>query len=383
MSDITIQNLRKTYDDVRAVKGIDLEIEDGEFLVVVGPSGCGKSTTLRMLAGLESVTDGSIAIGDRVVNEVPPKDRSIAMVFQNYALYPHMTAAENMKFGMKSASEFSADEIERRVEDATETLGIAHLRDRKPKELSGGERQRVAIGRALVREPDVFLMDEPLSNLDAKLRAEMRTELQNLQDQLAVTTVYVTHNQTEAMTMADRIAVMDDGELQQVASPFECYHEPNNLFVAEFIGEPMINLVRGTRSESTFVGEHFSYPLDEDVMESVDDRDDFVLGVRPEDIEVADAAPDDAALDDHDLQMDVTVVEPHGDQNVLHLSHPDQPSADDALQAVTEGMHLVTRGDRVTVTIPPDKIHLFDAETGTAVHNRRHDQEADFTQLEQ
>lgn len=170
MSDITIQNLRKTYDDVRAVKGIDLEIEDGEFLVVVGPSGCGKSTTLRMLAGLESVTDGSIAIGDRVVNEVPPKDRSIAMVFQNYALYPHMTAAENMKFGMKSASEFSADEIERRVEDATETLGIAHLRDRKPKELSGGERQRVAIGRALVREPDVFLMDEPLSNLDAKLR---------------------------------------------------------------------------------------------------------------------------------------------------------------------------------------------------------------------
>ncbi|WP_042661716.1 xylose/arabinose ABC transporter ATP-binding protein XacJ [Haloferax sp. ATB1] len=383
MGQIQLTDLTKRFGDTVAVDDLSLDIADEEFLVLVGPSGCGKSTTLRMLAGLETPTSGDIYIGGDHMNYRVPQNRDIAMVFQDYALYPHMTVRQNIRFGLEEEEGYTSAERDERVVEVAETLGIAELLDRKPDELSGGQQQRVALGRAIVRDPEVFLMDEPLSNLDAKLRAEMRTELQNLQDQLAVTTVYVTHNQTEAMTMADRIAVMDDGELQQVASPFECYHRPNNLFVAEFIGEPMINLVHGTRSESTFVGEHFSYPLDEDVMESVGDRDDLVLGVRPEDIEVADAASDDAALGDHELQMDVTVVEPHGDQNVLHLSHPDQPSDDDALQVVTEGMHLVTRGDRVTVTIPPDTIHVFDAETGTAVHNRRHDQEADLTELEQ
>ncbi|ELZ96277.1 xylose/arabinose ABC transporter ATP-binding protein XacJ [Haloferax sulfurifontis] len=387
MGQIQLTDLTKRFGDTVAVDDLSLDIADEEFLVLVGPSGCGKSTTLRMLAGLETPTSGDIYIGGDHMNYRVPQNRDIAMVFQDYALYPHMTVRQNIRFGLEEEEGYTSEERDERVVEVAETLGISDLLDRKPDELSGGQQQRVALGRAIVRDPEVFLMDEPLSNLDAKLRAEMRTELQNLQDQLAVTTVYVTHNQTEAMTMADRIAVMDDGELQQVASPFECYHEPNNLFVAEFIGEPMINLVRGTRSETTFVGEHFSYPLDADVMESVGDREDLVLGIRPEDIEVVDATTDDtaadAALGDHELRMDVTVVEPHGDQNVLHLSHPDQPSADDALQAVTEGMHLVTRGDRVTVTIPPDKIHVFDAETGTAVHNRRHDQEADRTQLEQ
>ncbi|RDZ38231.1 glycerol-3-phosphate ABC transporter ATP-binding protein [Haloferax sp. Atlit-47N] len=364
MSDITIQNLRKTYDDVRAVKGIDLEIEDGEFLVVVGPSGCGKSTTLRMLAGLESVTDGSIAIGDRVVNEVPPKDRSIAMVFQNYALYPHMTAAENMKFGMKSASEFSADEIERRVEDATETLGIAHLRDRKPKELSGGERQRVAIGRALVREPDVFLMDEPLSNLDAKLRVQMRAELLKLHRDLDTTTVYVTHDQTEAMTLGDRVAVLEDGRLQQVAPPQELYDYPTNRFVAGFVGEPAMNFVPVAvrRQRSELVAEAPGLTLTLPAGSGLDDVDDdgLALGVRPEDVSLV----SNSAGASESFTAEVTVTEPLGELLLLHCR-----LGDEEIRVKVEPRSRITAGDTVELAVDTDRLHLFDADGDAVYHS--------------
>ncbi len=375
--------MTKRFGDTVAVDEISLDIEDEEFLVLVGPSGCGKSTTLRCLAGLETPSDGDIYIGGDHMNFRVPQNRDIAMVFQDYALYPHMTVHENMRFGLEEEEGYTAAERDERVKDVAETLGIADLLDRKPGELSGGQQQRVALGRAIVRDPEVFLMDEPLSNLDAKLRAEMRTELQDLQNQLKVTTVYVTHNQTEAMTMADRIAVMDGGELQQVATPFECYHEPNNMFVAGFIGEPMINLIHGTRSASTFVGDYFSYPLDGAVLDAIGDREDIVLGVRPENVELTETTEDEPHLDEHEFVMDVSVVEPHGDQNVVHLSHPTRSDGEDVLQAITEGMHLVTQGDRVKVTIHPDTIHVFDARSGEAIHNRSHEQTTDFTQHEQ
>ncbi|POG54379.1 ABC transporter ATP-binding protein [Haloferax marisrubri] len=364
MSDITIQNLRKTYDDVRAVKGIDLEIDDGEFLVVVGPSGCGKSTTLRMLAGLESVTDGSIAIGDRVVNEVPPKDRSIAMVFQNYALYPHMTAAENMKFGMKSASEFSGDEIERRVEEATETLDIAHLRDRKPKELSGGERQRVAIGRALVREPDVFLMDEPLSNLDAKLRVQMRAELLKLHRDLETTTVYVTHDQTEAMTLGDRVAVLEDGRLQQVAAPQELYDYPSNQFVAGFVGEPAMNFIpasvrqRGDEHVATAPGLSLTLPAGSG-LDGIDD-DGLTLGVRPEDVSLV----SNRAGASESFTAEVTVTEPLGELLLLHCR-----LGDEEIRVKVEPRSRIAAGDIVELAVDTDRLHLFDSDGDAVYHS--------------
>ncbi|AKU09146.1 ABC transporter ATP-binding protein [Haloferax gibbonsii] len=364
MSDITIQNLRKTYDDVRAVKGIDLEIDDGEFLVVVGPSGCGKSTTLRMLAGLESVTDGSIAIGDRVVNEVPPKDRSIAMVFQNYALYPHMTAAENMKFGMKSASEFSGDEIERRVEEATETLDIAHLRDRKPKELSGGERQRVAIGRALVREPDVFLMDEPLSNLDAKLRVQMRAELLKLHRDLETTTVYVTHDQTEAMTLGDRVAVLEDGRLQQVAAPQELYDYPSNQFVAGFVGEPAMNFIpasvrqRGDEHVATAPGLSLTLPAGSG-LDGIDD-DGLTLGVRPEDVSLV----SNRAGASESFTAEVTVTEPLGELLLLHCR-----LGDEEIRVKVGPRSRIAAGDIVELAVDTDRLHLFDSDGDAVYHS--------------
>ncbi|QOS13722.1 ABC-type transport system ATP-binding protein (probable substrate glycerol-3-phosphate) (plasmid) [Haloferax gibbonsii] len=372
MSDITIQNLRKTYDDVRAVKGIDLEIDDGEFLVVVGPSGCGKSTTLRMLAGLESVTDGSIAIGDRVVNEVPPKDRSIAMVFQNYALYPHMTAAENMKFGMKSASEFSGDEIERRVEEATETLDIAHLRDRKPKELSGGERQRVAIGRALVREPDVFLMDEPLSNLDAKLRVQMRAELLKLHRGLETTTVYVTHDQTEAMTLGDRVAVLEDGRLQQVAAPQELYDYPSNQFVAGFVGEPAMNFIpasvrqRGDEHVATAPGLSLTLPAGSG-LDGIDD-DGLTLGVRPEDVSLV----SNRAGASESFTAEVTVTEPLGELLLLHCR-----LGDEEIRVKVEPRSRIAAGDIVELAVDTDRLHLFDSDGDAVYHSSVPEQETE------
>ena len=242
MAEVTLRKVVKRYDDVEAVRGIDLDIADQEFVVLVGPSGCGKSTTLRMIAGLEEITDGEIMIGGDVVNDVPPKDRDIAMVFQNYALYPHMTVCENMSFGLR-LKQFPKDEIKRRVDEAARILDITELLDRKPKQLSGGQRQRVAMGRAIVRNPKVFLFDEPLSNLDAKLRVQMRTEIKKVHQKVRTTTVYVTHDQVEAMTLADRVVVMNDGRIEQVGTPNELYHNPTTRFVAGFIGSPAMNFV--------------------------------------------------------------------------------------------------------------------------------------------
>src|SRR6059058_1400034 len=246
MAQVVLKDLNKKYDEVHAVKDVNLTIRDKEFMVLVGPSGCGKTTTLRMVAGLEEITAGEIAIGDRIVNDLPPKDRDIAMVFQNYALYPHMTVYDNMAFGLK-LRHFSKDEIKKRVEEAGEILGLQQLLKRKPKELSGGQRQRVALGRAIVREPQVFLMDEPLSNLDAKLRVETRANITKLHQRLQTTVIYVTHDQTEAMTMGSRIAVLNAGLIQQIGVPQELYDHPSNLFVAGFIGSPAMNFFNGVK----------------------------------------------------------------------------------------------------------------------------------------
>ena len=248
MASVTIDDVRKSYGAVEVLHGVNVDIEEGQFVVLVGPSGCGKSTLLRMLAGLEHITSGRILIGDRVVNDLPPKDRDIAMVFQNYALYPHLTVAENMGFSLKLAGQSRA-RIAEQVRPAAEILGLAHLLDRYPRMLSGGQRQRVAMGRAIVRNPQVFLFDEPLSNLDAKLRVTMRTEIKNLHQRLRTTTVYVTHDQIEAMTMADKIVVMHDGRVEQVGAPLELYDRPANLFVAGFIGSPAMSMVKGRLAE--------------------------------------------------------------------------------------------------------------------------------------
>jgi len=364
MSEIQLQQLVKQYDDVTAVQGMDLEVRDGEFLVLVGPSGCGKSTTLRMIAGLEDITDGTLRIGDSVVNNVPPKDRSIAMVFQNYALYPHMTAAKNMKFGMKSVSDFSTAEIDERVQEAAETLDITDLLDRKPKELSGGERQRVAIGRALVREPEVFLLDEPLSNLDAKLRVQMRAELLKLHRELATTTIYVTHDQTEAMTLGDRVAVMDDGELQQVAPPQELYDYPTNRFVAGFIGEPSMNVfpVTARRQNGRTVADHGGFTVtlpDGDGLDGLEGSEvDF--GVRPEDITLAENLPDSAET----FRAEVTVREPLGELLLLHCR-----VGDDELQVKVEPRSQIQPGDTIELGFNRERLHLFEATSGDALYH--------------
>src|SRR6187399_260477 len=296
MAEITLEKLTKVYGDgTRAVSDLDLEIADGEFVVLVGPSGCGKTSALRMIAGLEPITDGRVVIGGEVVNNLPPKDRDIAMIFQNYALYPHMSAFDNMAFGLKLRG-MKRERRGDRVRSTATTLGLAEVLPKKPRTLSGGQRQRVAMGRAIVREPKAFLMDEPLSNLDAKLRVEMRAEIARLQRELGVTTIYVTHDQVEAMTLGDRVAIMRDGVLQQVAKPQELYDRPRNLFVAEFIGSPAMNLVGAdlARSNGGLVAKfgETTLPVGEGVLSSRPGLPGFegrrlILGVRPEDIEDA------------------------------------------------------------------------------------------------
>ncbi|QKY21473.1 sn-glycerol-3-phosphate ABC transporter ATP-binding protein UgpC [Halolamina sp. CBA1230] len=371
MAELTLDSVTKLFneggsDEVVAVDDVSMAIEDGEFLVLVGPSGCGKSTTLRMIAGLETVTAGDIRLGERTINDMPPADRDIAMVFQSYALYPHMTVRENMSFGLEESTEMPDDEIQSTVEDAAAMMDIEELLDRKPSELSGGQQQRVALGRAIVRDPAAFLMDEPLSNLDAKLRATMRTELQRIQDDLGVTTVYVTHDQTEAMTMGDRIAVLDDGVLQQVGTPLECYHTPSNRFVAGFIGEPSMNFFPTTRNGDELSGERFSYSLPEGVAAELGDATDVTVGIRPEDVEFA---ADADATGDYEFECVVDVVEPVGESNNVYLRFADAPEGETFIATIS-GMRTVSSGDRVVAAIPPDAIHLFDDRTGEALKNR-------------
>ncbi|MBV0923339.1 ABC transporter ATP-binding protein [Halomicroarcula limicola] len=371
MANLTLDDVTKVFHDddegeIVAVDEVSVDIQDGEFLCVVGPSGCGKSTTLRMIAGLEDITSGEIRLGNDIINDQPPAQRNVAMVFQSYALYPHMTVRENMAFGLEQSTKLSDDEIDERVTDATQLLGIHDLIDRKPGELSGGQQQRVALGRAIVRDPEVFLMDEPLANLDAKLRSEMRTELQHLQEDLDVTTVYVTHDQTEAMTMSDRIAILNDGRLQQAATPLECYHEPNNLFVAGFIGEPSMNFFEADRRGSTLVTDHFEYELSERTVDELGDRTDVTLGVRPEDVEVV-----ETASGRHDYDAVVDVVEPRGNENTVHLTF--DGSEESHFIATVDGMRDVEGGERVAVRFPEEAIHVFDSRSGEAVRNRNLD----------
>ena len=370
MAELTLDNVTKVFteddgNEIVAVDGVTVAIADGEFLVLVGPSGCGKSTTLRMIAGLESVTSGEIALDGERINDKPPAERDIAMVFQSYALYPHMTVRENMSFGLEESTDMPDDEIASHVSETAEMMGIGDLLERKPADLSGGQQQRVALGRAIVRDPEAFLMDEPLSNLDAKLRATMRTELQRLQAELGVTTVYVTHDQTEAMTMGDRIAILDDGVLQQVGTPLECYHAPNNQFVAGFIGEPSMNFFPMDRRDDRLVGDRFEYELTAAQREAVGDADRVTLGVRPEDITV-----DIEGGGSHAYDVFVDVVEPRGDENTVHLTFDRGVDEPETFTATISGLRHIQAGEPVVATLPPDSIHLFDAETGVALHNR-------------
>ncbi|RRJ33684.1 ABC transporter ATP-binding protein [Halocatena pleomorpha] len=387
MANITIETLTKRFDDVVAVDDVNVDIEDGEFIVLVGPSGCGKTTTLRMIAGLETPSEGQIQFDGDLMNYRTPQNRDVAMVFQDYALYPHMTVRGNMKFGLEEEPDFTDEERKQRVEEVAELLDISELLDRRPEELSGGQQQRVALGRAIVRDPEVFLMDEPLSNLDAKLRAQMRTELQQLQEQLDVTTVYVTHDQTEAMTMSDRMVVMNDGVLQQVGEPLELYHEPTNMFVAQFIGEPSMNFLDGSYEDEAFVSEQLAYPFDDritDGLSAVSDNDRLVLGIRPEDIELHD--PDgepqgETSHENHTAAMSVTVVEPMGNENVIHLTFPDSSSGTEDLIAIADGMRRIDADSDIHVHIPPEAVHVFDAETGDALYNRRLEHEGNVIQI--
>ncbi|WP_458206565.1 ABC transporter ATP-binding protein [Haladaptatus sp. NG-SE-30] len=396
MARLTLDSVTKVFDDdgdrIVAVDDANVEIEDGEFLVLVGPSGCGKSTTLRMIAGLETISQGEIRLDETVINDQPPTTRNIAMVFQSYALYPHMTVRENMSFGLEESTDLPDDDIVRRVEETAEMMGIADLIDRKPGELSGGQQQRVALGRAIVRDPEVFLMDEPLSNLDAKLRSQMRTELQRLQEDLGVTTVYVTHDQTEAMTMGDRIAILNDGKLQQVATPIEAYHRPANRFVAGFIGEPSMNFFEMTLEDDTLIGEHFEYPLSNETHSELGETTRVTLGIRPEDIEISaigdgDRGSGNRGSDDHDVRTVVDVVEPMGNENNVYLRFADtgdgsptiegqpsiegQPTEERRTFVVTlGGMRTAEEGEEVVAHIPEAAIHLFDTDTGEALRNR-------------
>ncbi|QSG16276.1 ABC transporter ATP-binding protein [Halapricum desulfuricans] len=368
MGELEIEDLTKVFrddgGDIVAVDDLDIEIKDGELIVLVGPSGCGKSTTLRCVAGLESPTEGDIVLNGTTVTDQKPKERDMAMVFQSYALYPHMTSRENMEFGLKMATDLPEDEIESRVDEAAEMLGIADLLKKKPDELSGGQQQRVALGRAIVREPEVFLMDEPLSNLDAKLRTQMRTELQELQQDLGVTTLYVTHDQTEAMTMSDRIAVLNDGELQQIGTPLECYHEPENEFVAGFIGSPSMNFfdveLDTTGDDPTLIHEGFRYDLTEDVYADIEGHGErFTLGIRPEDIELATADEPNA------VTTTVKVTEPLGEVTYVYLDIGERQYT-----ATLEGDMVIEAGRTLTIQFPQDRIHLFDGQTGEALRNR-------------
>ncbi|MBI1848436.1 MAG: sn-glycerol-3-phosphate ABC transporter ATP-binding protein UgpC [Candidatus Rokubacteria bacterium] len=363
MAQVVMKDLNKKYDEVHAVKDVNLHVRDKEFIVLVGPSGCGKSTTLRMVAGLEEITAGEIAIGDRVVNDLPPKDRDIAMVFQNYALYPHMTVYDNMAFGLKMRK-FPKAEILKRVQDAAEILGIQELLKRKPRQLSGGQRQRVAVGRAIVRHPQVFLFDEPLSNLDAKLRVQMRVELKRLHDRLETTAIYVTHDQVEAMTLGDRVVVMKDGWVQQVGEPLELYGRPSNRFVAGFIGSPAMNFVDVGISEANGAVWIETQGLR---LKAAADRTDrlrpykgqkVTLGIRPEDIRLASGSD----TPDRTFESVVEVVEPLGSEILL-----DMKIASAQMVARVEPTVRVKVHEPIKMAINTDRLHFFDLKSEAAI----------------
>ncbi len=397
MADIVFDSVNKIYPDgTQAIFDLSFEVSDKEFVILVGPSGCGKSTALRMVAGLEEISSGRLLIGDRVVNDLSPKERDIAMVFQSYALYPHMSVADNMGFALKLAK-VSKEEIDRRVRDAAEMLGLTEYLHRKPKALSGGQRQRVAMGRAIVRSPRAYLMDEPLSNLDAKLRVAMRGEIAALQDRLEVTTLYVTHDQVEAMTMGDRVAVMKLGVLQQVASPTDLYERPDNLFVAGFIGSPAMNLceaevVRHGDGIGLVIQEGTTLAVDPAALERyprVRDRvgQRVAVGVRPEHF----AAPDEVGDDRVIRGLPVSLIEALGAESLVHVDTRTRPIVSEDMraaiddedafeelkrQAAAGGQRFVVRyepsraprhGERVDVGVRTDRIHFFDAQTGLAL----------------
>lgn len=350
MSQVTLRNICKSYDGtLEIIKGVDLQVDDGEFLVLVGPSGCGKSTLLRMIAGLEEITSGELSIGERVVNDVPPRDRGIGMVFQSYALYPHMTVRENMGFGLK-IRKLPAAKIAERVERVADMLDLAPYLERHPKNLSGGQRQRVAMGRAIVRQPDVFLFDEPLSNLDAALRTQMRVELKKLHRELKATMIYVTHDQIEAMTLADRIMILNQGVVQQVGTPTEIFESPRNRFVASFMGSPAMNFIE-VPATRTWTGTHIAFNTS-NWGEHV-----HTIGIRPQHFHVA--APDASIPEDHGvLRGHVDVIEPMGWEAYLHV----QLTEDHVVTAHVEMEHIggLSSGDEIILHTEPRRLHAFD-----------------------
>ncbi|MBX5048680.1 ABC transporter ATP-binding protein [Rhizobium lentis] len=349
MAEVNISEARKAYGALNILHGVDIDIRDGEFVVLVGPSGCGKSTLLRMVAGLESITGGTISIGGKIVNNLPPKDRDIAMVFQSYALYPHKTVAENMVFALRLQKQ-PTEVIKQRLQAAAETLDLVPYLDRYPRQLSGGQRQRVAMGRAIVRSPQVFLFDEPLSNLDAKLRVQMRKEIKELHQRLRTTTIYVTHDQVEAMTMADKIVVMQGGKIEQTGTPLELYDRPRNTFVATFIGSPSMNLLKGRYKADgavfvTETGDEIALGFTPEASDGQAVR----LGVRPEHLSLAASG----------LTTTVNVTEPTGHETTVFLRY-----GSGELVAVLSERHGFEPGQVVTIAARPGKLHLFDAESG-------------------
>jgi len=391
MGAIDIKSAGKIYPNgTRALEDVNITINDGEFVVLVGPSGCGKTTLLRMVAGLEDITEGEISIGDKTVNDVAPKDRDIAMVFQNYALYPHMSVFDNMAFSLK-LRKLPKDEIDQKVKDAAKTLEISELLDRKPKALSGGQRQRVAMGRAIVRNPQAFLMDEPLSNLDAKLRVQMRAELGQLHTQLQTTTLYVTHDQVEAMTMGDRVAVIRKGELQQIDTPREIYLNPKNIFVAGFIGSPSMNFVYanvGVNKSSiklNFGNDQIDYKGDKLEQLKTFENKEIVLGIRPEAFEDGNYA--NTSEYSESIKVSVSLLEQLGSDSYIHFYKDIKPVQTEAIEEILadEGEDIsvlgdntkfiarinpnstVVEGEEIEIKIDPSKLHFFDPETGDAL----------------
>ncbi|ELY76299.1 ABC transporter ATP-binding protein [Natrinema gari] len=374
MARVRLENVTKRYGDETAVDDISLEVQDGEFVTFVGPSGCGKSTTMETVAGLTQPTAGRVSIGDDDVTDLAPKDRGVAMVFQNIALFPHMDVYENISFGLR-LRKYDDEEVRRRVEEAADIVQLEGMLDRMPAEMSGGQQQRVGIARAIVRNPDVFLMDEPLANLDAKLRVHMRTELQRLHRELDATVIYVTHDQAEAMTMSNRIAVLNDGRLQQIGPPLTCYNEPTNLFVAGFIGSPSMNFVEGTLVEGGLETNNFTVALDPSQLPDVGVGDAVTLGIRPEDVHLSSYAESLASPTDR-IDARTDVLEPMGDEVFVYLllseaatgSMEQDPAAspNQLLMSVTPDTDIEADQD-VDVVLDRSKIHLFETATGDAL----------------